>query len=149
MHVHCTDLLFSVFRGIDGRIIQIPHSVLNTKVICNLRRSGAISETFTFEIDFGTTFEKIEALREKMLDFLERERRDFHPAFDVVVDDIAGQGKMTLCVVRARSVCLHTYDLQLVQERRHHVQVQLAEQRTESSKEKQVDLRTQDRSCIA
>ena len=55
-----------------------------------------MSETFEFDVHFSTTFEQIEALRNKMLAFVKTERRDFLPSFDVVVKDIPDQEKLTL-----------------------------------------------------
>lgn len=51
----------------------------------SIRRSGAISEEFSWDVDFNTPFEKIETLREKMMLFLHHERRDFVPAIDISV----------------------------------------------------------------
>lgn len=42
-----------------------------------------MSETFTFDVAYSTSFEDLEKLREKMLNFITTERRDYHPAFDV------------------------------------------------------------------
>ncbi|KAL7007996.1 hypothetical protein EMMF5_002645 [Cystobasidiomycetes sp. EMM_F5] len=64
--------------------------------IINHRRSGATSEVFTWDVDFGTTFEQIEALRQAMLDFLESERRDYVHKCDISVKDFAAQGMLTL-----------------------------------------------------
>ncbi|KAK4046937.1 hypothetical protein OIV83_005728 [Microbotryomycetes sp. JL201] len=89
-------LLSSVFKRIDGTVVQAPHSILNTKFINNIRRSGAIWEPFVFDVAFDTPFEKIEALRERMLEFLEVERRDFLPQCDITVQNFEGQGKTTL-----------------------------------------------------
>jgi small-conductance mechanosensitive channel len=50
-----------------------------------MRRSEQMSETFPFEVDYTTTFEQLEELRNKMLVFLKAERRDYLPSFDVVV----------------------------------------------------------------
>ena len=44
-----------------------------------------MSETFTFDVNYSTSFEDIEILRQKMLKFLEGERRDYQPVFDVAV----------------------------------------------------------------
>jgi small-conductance mechanosensitive channel len=44
-----------------------------------------MSETFNFDVAFDTSFEDLERLRERMLEFLNRERRDFLPSFDVFV----------------------------------------------------------------
>lgn len=42
-----------------------------------------MSETFTFDVHYSTSFEALEKLRDKMLQFLKEERRDYHPVFDV------------------------------------------------------------------
>jgi hypothetical protein len=44
-----------------------------------------MSETFQFDVSYSTTFPQLETLREKMLEFVKAERRDYQPAFDVVV----------------------------------------------------------------
>jgi hypothetical protein len=44
-----------------------------------------MSETFTFDVSYATSFEDLERLREKMLAFLKAERRDYQPIFDVAV----------------------------------------------------------------
>ncbi|KAG6900760.1 hypothetical protein C0993_002184 [Termitomyces sp. T159_Od127] len=55
-----------------------------------------MSETFTFDVSYATTFEDLEKLREKMLVFVKTERRDYQPSFDVVVKDFPDQEKLTL-----------------------------------------------------
>ena len=50
----------------------------------------------SFEVAFDTSFESLQILRAKMLRFCKENSRDFLPVFDVVVDDIPGQGKMVL-----------------------------------------------------
>ncbi|GAA5954951.1 hypothetical protein JCM21900_005944 [Sporobolomyces salmonicolor] len=89
-------LLSTIFKKIDGTVCQAPHTLLNTKFVQNYRRSGPIWETFTWDVDFGTPFEKIEALRSRMLEFLETEKRDFLPSIDITIQDFDGQGKLTL-----------------------------------------------------
>lgn len=44
-----------------------------------------MSESFSFDVDYGTTFEQLEELRDKMLTFLKTQKRDFFPIFDVAV----------------------------------------------------------------
>ena len=44
-----------------------------------------MSETFAFDVSYSTTFEQLEKLRDKMMEFVVAERRDYEPAFDVVV----------------------------------------------------------------
>ncbi|ETW80431.1 Mechanosensitive ion channel [Heterobasidion irregulare TC 32-1] len=88
-------LLSTVFLDGNNTVVQAPNTVLNTLFIQNIRRSPQMSESFKFDVHFSTSFEKIEALRQKMLDFVTVERRDFLPQFDVSID-IPGQEKMTL-----------------------------------------------------
>jgi hypothetical protein len=45
-----------------------------------------MSETFSFDVSYSTTFEKLEALRANMLEFVKIERRDYQPVFDVTVN---------------------------------------------------------------
>lgn len=44
-----------------------------------------MSETFTFDVSYSTTFEDLERLRARMLAFVKEERRDYQPEFDVKV----------------------------------------------------------------
>jgi small-conductance mechanosensitive channel len=48
-----------------------------------------MSETFTFDVSYATTFEDLERLREKMLQFVKVERRDYQPVFDVAVKGLS------------------------------------------------------------
>lgn len=50
-----------------------------------------MSETFTFDVAYSTSFEDLERLREKMLAFVTEERRDYHPAFDVNIKGLFPQ----------------------------------------------------------
>lgn len=47
-------------------------------------------------VAFDTTFEQIEKLRESMLEFIEANRRDFNPSFDITVEDLPEQGRLSL-----------------------------------------------------
>ncbi|GAA98077.1 uncharacterized protein L969DRAFT_16135 [Mixia osmundae IAM 14324] len=89
-------LLSTIFKKLDGTISQMPHTLLNTKAVENIRRSGPISETFTFDVDVGTSFESIEALTEKMSNWVESERRDYLPGINVQIKDFDAQTKLTL-----------------------------------------------------
>lgn len=44
-----------------------------------------MSETFTFDVHYATTFEDLEKLRDKMIAFLKTERRDYQAVFDLAV----------------------------------------------------------------
>ncbi|KAG5643162.1 hypothetical protein DXG03_001492 [Asterophora parasitica] len=89
-------LLSTVFLDSNSVLVQAPNNLLNTQFIQNHRRSPQMSETFTFDVSYATTFEDLEKLRERMLAFVKSERRDYQPAFDVSVKDFPEQDKMTL-----------------------------------------------------
>ncbi|PFH51489.1 hypothetical protein AMATHDRAFT_142246 [Amanita thiersii Skay4041] len=89
-------LLSTVFIDSNSAFVQAANSVLSTLWIQNIRRSPQMSETFTFDVAYATTFEDLEKLRDKMLEFVKSERRDFQPIFDVSVKDFPDQEKMTL-----------------------------------------------------
>ncbi|KAF9531655.1 Mechanosensitive ion channel-domain-containing protein [Crepidotus variabilis] len=92
-------LLSTIFLDGNNTLVQAPNSQLNTLFIQNIRRSPQMSETFTFDVNYSTTFEDLENLRVKMLEFIHAEKRDFQPAFDVTVKgciDFPEQTKMTL-----------------------------------------------------
>ncbi|KAF7361876.1 Mechanosensitive ion channel protein [Mycena venus] len=89
-------LLSTIFINSDGVAVQAPNSVLNGEFIQNFRRSPQMSESFTFDVNYSTSFEDVEKLRQKMLTFVTTERRDYQPAFDVVVVDFPDQAKMVL-----------------------------------------------------
>ncbi|KAJ2925115.1 hypothetical protein H1R20_g11975, partial [Candolleomyces eurysporus] len=91
-------LLSTVFLDGSSVSVQAPNNVLSTMFIQNLRRSPQMSETFTFDVSYATTFEDLEKLRERMLAFVTEERRDYHPSFDVNIKDFPDQSKMTLSV---------------------------------------------------
>jgi hypothetical protein len=70
-----------------SRDLLVSTSIANTIPAYSLLR---------FEVAFDTSFEALQALRARMLNFCKENSRDFLPIFDVVVDDIPGQGKMVL-----------------------------------------------------
>ncbi|KAH9040170.1 hypothetical protein EDB85DRAFT_2072323 [Lactarius pseudohatsudake] len=79
-------LLSTIFLDGHGTYVQVSNIVL----------SNLMSESFTFDVHYSTTFEQIEKLRSLMLGFVQSERREFQPLFDIVVVDIPDQEKMTL-----------------------------------------------------
>jgi len=89
-------ILSTIMVDPRGCSVQVPNSQLTTKPIMNIRRSGQMSESFQFDVEYTTTDEQLQALRTKMLAFVTQEKRDFLPCFDVVVLDIPDQEKLVL-----------------------------------------------------
>lgn len=89
-------LLFTILKRVDGTQVQAPNSLLNTLFVDNIRRSAAMSESLTIAVDFATTFEQVEALRLEMLEFIQKESRDFQPSFEITISDFATLSKMNI-----------------------------------------------------
>ncbi|KAI9699537.1 MAG: hypothetical protein M1820_007168 [Bogoriella megaspora] len=87
-------LLFSVFKRVDsGRLVQVPHIVLNTLWIENTTRSAAMRERLSVYIDIATSFEDVQLLKNEMQNFVrdKENSRDFQPDIEV---EVLGIGKM-------------------------------------------------------
>jgi small-conductance mechanosensitive channel len=78
-------LLSTVFLDGNNALVQAPNVVLNSQFIINFRRSPEMSEPFTMDVAYDTTFEQIEGLRGRMIAFLSNEKRDYVAVFDVMV----------------------------------------------------------------
>ncbi|KAK0536604.1 hypothetical protein OC834_001126 [Tilletia horrida] len=97
-------LLSTIFKTTTGKYVQISHSVLTTKMVTNLRRSGPIEETITFDVPYSTTFEQIEQLRERMMEWIAQQPRDFFPGLNIAIIDLPEFKSMTLqCPIRYKS----------------------------------------------
>lgn len=96
MTVENIGILGTVFIGGDGTQQYAPTAVLLTKIICNIRRSGPMGESLTFNIDFRTDNELILVLREKLLEWVQSQTRDFGPGFDLRVKDILDMNQVIL-----------------------------------------------------
>lgn len=70
-------LLYTEFKKMEGHVVQAPNSYLNTLFILNQRRSGGLAEAVPVVIKFGTTLEQIESLRNRLLDFVKQENREY------------------------------------------------------------------------
>lgn len=94
-------LLYSVFKRVDThKVLQIPHVILNTNWIENISRSKAMREQIKVFINFDTTMEDINALKNEMQAFvLSKDHcRDFLPEVEVEVVGVAEMNKLELSV---------------------------------------------------
>lgn len=76
-YVKQISLLYTEFKKMEGHIVQAPNSYLNTLFVLNQRRSGALAEAVPIVIKFGTTLQQMDALRQRLLEFVRSERREF------------------------------------------------------------------------
>ncbi|GFP58260.1 hypothetical protein ACSS6W_005457 [Trichoderma asperelloides] len=99
MLVDRISLLYTVFTRTDKmQVSQVPNIVLNNLWIENITRSKAMSETFTVDVSFDTSFEDIELLRVEMENFVRapENSRDFQPDFSIGVGGVNNLDKLTL-----------------------------------------------------
>jgi hypothetical protein len=78
--------LLTFFPVVRSKHSSKPQGTFHCRSLCGFaKNSGQMSESFTFEVSYSTTFEQLEKLRCLMLNFVQSERRDFQPYFDVLV----------------------------------------------------------------
>ncbi|KAI8381304.1 uncharacterized protein BYT42DRAFT_613094 [Radiomyces spectabilis] len=94
--VHNLGLMGTVFIRADGQMVYAPTTVLMTKLITNVRRSGDMGETITLTIDFRTPTEQLYILKERITDWVNCQSRDFAPGFDLRVADIVDVNQLIL-----------------------------------------------------
>lgn len=92
-------LLFTEFKKMEGHVVQAPNSYLNTLFILNQRRSGGLAEAVPVTIKFGTSLEKIEALRNRLLEFVTFEKREYQKNILTELTTIYEAHSITLNVV--------------------------------------------------
>ena len=109
-------LLFTVFKHVNNhKLTQVPNIVLNTQWINNVSRSDAMREQLQLYVDFGTTLEDIQLLKNEMQAFVNTKdnSRDFQPDIDIEITGLAEMNKMELKVeIRhkvGQSLAIHLY----------------------------------------
>ncbi len=70
-------LLYTEFKKMEGHVVQAPNYLLNTLIILNQRLSQGLANPITLVLRFGTTETQIEELRQRMLAFVTRNKRDY------------------------------------------------------------------------
>ncbi|KAL7001813.1 hypothetical protein U1Q18_002961 [Sarracenia purpurea var. burkii] len=96
MIVEEMNILTTVFLRYDNEKIYYPNSVLATKPISNFYRSPDMGDSLEFSIDFTTPVEKIGALKDKIMMYLERNPQHWHPNHSVVVKEIENVNKIKM-----------------------------------------------------
>ncbi|CEL04533.1 Putative Mechanosensitive ion channel family [Aspergillus calidoustus] len=98
-YVKQISLLYTEFKKMQGHVVQAPNSYLNTLFVLNQRRSGALAEAVPIIIKFGTTLEQIDALRQRLLEFVRSERREFQTNILTELRAVTENFSVTLNVV--------------------------------------------------
>ncbi|KAJ5781355.1 Mechanosensitive ion channel MscS [Penicillium paradoxum] len=92
-------LLYTEFKKMQGHVVQAPNSYLNGLFILNQRRSGALAEAVPIIIKYGTTIEQLDALRQRLLEFVRSEKRDFQGNILTEMRAVTENFSLTLNVV--------------------------------------------------
>lgn len=90
---------YTEFKKLEGHIVQAPNSLLNTLFILNMRRSGGLAEGVPIVVKFGTTLDQLTDLRERMLEFVRSEKREYQPKILTEVRDIPDMHSVQMNVV--------------------------------------------------
>ncbi|KAJ5641305.1 hypothetical protein N7490_005305 [Penicillium lividum] len=92
-------LLYTEFKKMQGHVVQAPNSYLNGLFILNQRRSGALAEAIPIIIKYGTTIDQIDALRQRLLEFVRSEKRDFQSNMLTELREVTENFSLTLNIV--------------------------------------------------
>jgi small-conductance mechanosensitive channel len=92
-------LLYTEFKKMEGHVVQAPNTYLNTLFILNQRRSGGLAEAVPVTIKFGTTLDQIDSLRQRLLEFVASENREYQKNILTELTTIYEAYSITLNVV--------------------------------------------------
>ncbi|KAF2435730.1 mechanosensitive ion channel-like protein family [Tothia fuscella] len=92
-------LLYTEFKKMEGHVVQAPNSYLNTLFILNQRRSGGLAEAVPITFKFGTTLDQIDGLRQKLLEFVKQEKREYQANILTELRDVVEAHSITLNIV--------------------------------------------------
>ncbi|KAJ5917182.1 hypothetical protein N7466_010736 [Penicillium verhagenii] len=92
-------LLYTEFKKMQGHVVQAPNSYLNGLFILNQRRSGALAEAIPIIIKYGTSIDQIDALRQRLLEFVRSEKRDFQSNMLTELREVTENFSLTLNIV--------------------------------------------------
>lgn len=98
-YVKQISLLYTEFKKMQGHIVQAPNSYLNTLFVLNQRRSGALAEAIPVVIKYGTTLEQMDSLRQRLIEFVRSERREFQSNILTELRSVTENFSVTLNVV--------------------------------------------------
>ncbi|KAL3473341.1 Mechanosensitive ion channel-domain-containing protein [Aspergillus californicus] len=98
-YVKQISLLYTEFKKMQGHVVQAPNSYLNTLFVLNQRRSGALAEAVPINIKYGTSVDQIDALRQRLVEFVRSERREFQTNILTELRQVTDNFSITLNIV--------------------------------------------------
>ncbi|KAL3747155.1 hypothetical protein ACJRO7_016005 [Eucalyptus globulus] len=115
LEVEEMNIMTTVFLTKDGEKKSYPNSVLASKPISNYSRSANMSESLEFVVDLSTSVESLEALTNKIREYIERKPKHWHRDHSVEFKGIAEVDNSK--VLKMALHVTHTLDFQEVMER--------------------------------
>ncbi|KAK3438769.1 hypothetical protein EUGRSUZ_C03566 [Eucalyptus grandis] len=115
LEVEEMNIMTTVFLTKDDEKKSYPNSVLASKPIINSGRSAKMSESLEFVVDLSTSVESLEALTNKIREYIERKPRHWHRDHSVEFKEIAEVDNSK--VLKMALHVTHTLDCQEVMER--------------------------------
>lgn len=104
------NIFSTTFYKFDGTAFFVPNSVLVNCPICNIRRSGAIMETHSIQVSSTTDTQKLEKLREMLINFC-KSHSDWYTDYVLVnYEKIEDSNKLYLKVLMQYSTNFQQYE---------------------------------------
>lgn len=89
-------IMTTVFERWDGQLIYSPNSQLSTKQITNVRRSPNQMEVVEIHVSMDTPMEKLTALRNRLVEWLQAESKEFNPKMELQPYEIENTQKLKI-----------------------------------------------------
>lgn len=115
LEVEEMNIMTTVFLTEDGEKKSYPNSVLASKPIINSSRSENMNESVEFMVDFSASDESLEALTNKIREYIERKPKHWHRDHSVAFKEIAEADNSK--VLKMALHVTHTLDFQEAKER--------------------------------
>ncbi|KFK35724.1 hypothetical protein AALP_AA4G028700 [Arabis alpina] len=98
MVVEEMNILTTVFLRFDNQKIVYPNSLLGTKAIANYYRSPDMQDTIEFFVHIATPPEKITALKQRILSYVDNKKDHWHPSPMIVFRDMCGLNSVKIAM---------------------------------------------------
>ncbi|XP_039155011.1 mechanosensitive ion channel protein 10-like [Eucalyptus grandis] len=115
LEVEEMNIMTTVFLTEDGEKKSYPNSVLASKPIINSSRSENMNESVEFMVNFSASDESLEALTNKIREYIERKPKHWHRDHSVAFKEIAEADNSK--VLKMALHVTHTLDFQEAKER--------------------------------
>ncbi|ESQ30072.1 hypothetical protein EUTSA_v10012021mg, partial [Eutrema salsugineum] len=98
MIVEEMNILTTVFLRFDNQKIVYPNSLLGTKPIANYYRSPDMQDAIEFFVHIATPPEKITALKQRILSYVDNKKDHWHPSPMIVFRDMCGLNSVKIAM---------------------------------------------------